>query len=150
MTNTFRKRIEWDHYWSFACQGFSTIRLSKFFDEVRLLCWGCIGHWGCRGSKALKITSKDFRGIQVVAFSFILMFWKTLFIVKSWNIIYQFLNLFCWRLLRPAYDTFLKIGSKDQNFHTSGFQNYLQISSNLYISYCHSPIKKNTLPSDTL
>ena len=60
-------------------------------------------------------------------FSFILMFWKTLFFVKSWNIIYQFLNLFCWRLLRPAYDTFLKIGSKDQNFHISGFQNYLQI-----------------------
>ena len=52
---------------------------------------------------------------------------KTIFLVESWNIIYQFLHLFCWRLLRPAYVTFLKIGSKDQNVHISGFQNYLQI-----------------------
>ena len=113
-------------------------------------CWGCWGHWGHRYSKAWKITSEHSRVIQVVEFSFILMFWKTLFFVKSWNITYQFLNLFCWRLLRPAYDTYLKIGSKDQNFHISGFQNYLQISSNLYISFCQSPIKKTTLPSDAL
>ena len=39
-------------------------------------CWGCWGHWGCRGSKAWKITTEDFRVIQVLEFSFILMFWK--------------------------------------------------------------------------
>ena len=39
-------------------------------------CWGCRGHWGCRGSKVWKITTEDFRVIQVLEFSFILMFWK--------------------------------------------------------------------------
>ena len=43
-------------------------------------CWGCRGHWGCRGSKALKITSEDIKVIQVVEFSFILIFWKQLFL----------------------------------------------------------------------
>ena len=79
-----------------------------------------------------------------------MIFWKPLFLVKSWNIILHFLHLFCWRLLRPDYVTFVKIGSNNQNVHNSGFQNYLQISSNLYISFSQSPIKKTTLPSDTL
>ena len=48
-------------------------------------------------------------------------------LIVSWNIIFQFLNLFCLKLLRPAYITFLKIGSINQNFHISGFQNYLQL-----------------------
>ena len=39
-------------------------------------CWGYWGHWGCRGFKAWKITAGDFRVIQVLEFSFILMFWK--------------------------------------------------------------------------
>ena len=39
-------------------------------------CWGCWGHWDCRCSKAWKITTEDFRVIQVLEFSFILMFWK--------------------------------------------------------------------------
>ena len=41
--------------------------------------WGCRGRWGCwgcRGSNAWKITNEDFRVIQVLDFSFILMFWK--------------------------------------------------------------------------
>ena len=70
----------------------------------------------------------------------ILMFEKPLFLVKSGNITFQFLHLFCWRLLRPAYVTFLKIGSNNQNVHISGFQNYLQIYSNLYISFSQSRI----------
>ena len=53
--------------------------------------WGCWGHWGhwgrwgCRGhrghrySKAWKITTEYSRVIQVVEFSFILMFWKPFF-----------------------------------------------------------------------
>ena len=42
-------------------------------------CWGCWGHWGCRCSKDWKITTDDFRVIQVLEFSFILMFWKKMF-----------------------------------------------------------------------
>ena len=41
---------------------------------------------------------------------------KPLFLVESWNIIFQFLHLFCWGLLRPAYATFLKIGSNKWAF----------------------------------
>ena len=43
-------------------------------------CWGHWGHWGCRGFKAWKITTEDFRVIQVFEFSFIFMFWKNLFL----------------------------------------------------------------------
>ena len=80
-----------------------------------------------RASKINKITTKHSRVIQIVEFSFILTFWKPFFLVESWNIIFQFLHLFCWRLLRPDYVTFVKIGSNNQNVHNSGFQSYLQI-----------------------
>ena len=93
--------------------------------------WCCWGHWGHRYSKAWKITTGHSRVIQVVEFGFILMIWKILFFVKSWNIIFNFLHLFCWRLLRPGYIIFVKIGSNNQNVHISEFQNYLQI----YIIY---------------
>ena len=62
-------------------------------------CWGCWGHWGCRGSKAWKITTGDFRVIQVLEFSFILMFWKNIDLVVSWKIILKFTTFFvggCW------------------------------------------------------
>ena len=71
-------------------------------------CWGCGGHWGCRGSKVWKITTEDFRVIQVLEFSFILMFWKNIDLVDSWNII-EIHQIFCQRLLRPADVTFLKL-----------------------------------------
>ena len=61
--------------------------------------WGCRGHWGCRGSKVWKITTEDFRVIQVLEFSFILMFWKNIDLVDSWNIILKFTTFFvggCW------------------------------------------------------
>ena len=38
--------------------------------------WRCWGHWGCRGSKAWKITTEGFRVIHVIKFRFIWMFWK--------------------------------------------------------------------------
>ena len=62
-------------------------------------CWGCRGHWGCRGSKVWKITTEDFRVIQVLEFSFILMFWKNIDLVDSWFIILKFTTFFvggCW------------------------------------------------------
>ena len=45
-------------------------------------CWGHWGRWGCRGFKAKKTTTEDLRIIQVLAFNFILMFWKTIFMRK--------------------------------------------------------------------
>ena len=57
-------------------------------------CWGCGGHWGCRGSKVWKISTEDFRVIQVLEFSFILMFWKNIDLVDSWNIILKFTTFF--------------------------------------------------------
>ena len=63
-------------------------------------CWGCWGHWGYWGSKAWKITTGDFRVIQVLEFSFILMFWKNIFLgVESWNIRLNFSTFSirgCW------------------------------------------------------
>ena len=63
-------------------------------------CWGCRGHWGCKGSKVWKITTEDLRVIQVFEFSFILMFWKNIDLLDSWNIILKFTTFFvgpgCW------------------------------------------------------
>ena len=70
---------------------------------IFLMKWGCIGHWGhggcrghwgCRGSKAWKITSEDIKVIQVVEFSFILMFWKQLFLGRIMKYQDEFLALF--------------------------------------------------------
>ena len=56
------------------------LRMIKPSGSVILLMnWGCRGHWGhwgCRGFKAWNITTEDFRVIQGIEFSFILMFWK--------------------------------------------------------------------------
>ena len=64
-------------------------------------CWGCRGHWGRRGLKAWKITTlEDFRVIQVLKFSFILMFWKkNNLLVEWWNILLNFRTFSvggCW------------------------------------------------------
>ena len=48
--------------------------------------WGCWGHWGhcgCRSFKAWKITNEDFRVIHAFEFSFILMFWKKVFLGRN-------------------------------------------------------------------
>ena len=73
------------------------------------------------------------------------LFWcfENHFLVESWNIIFQFLHLFCLRLLRPAYVTFLKIGSKNKNFHISEFQNYLLIC--IFLSL-RAKLKKTLCP----
>ena len=62
-------------------------------------CWGCRGHWDRRGSKAWKITTEDFIVIQVLEFSFILIFWKKTFLLESGNIMLNFSTFFvggCW------------------------------------------------------
>ena len=46
---------------------------------ILLINWSCIGHWVCRESKVWKIITEDSRVIQVLEFSFILMFWKPFF-----------------------------------------------------------------------
>jgi hypothetical protein len=49
--------------------------------------------------------TEDFRGIQVLEFSFILMLWNNLMLVESWNIMFNFRTLL---LLRPVDATFLR------------------------------------------
>ena len=46
--------------------------------EAMEIVQGCGGHWGCRGSQAWNITN-EFEVIQVLDFSFILMFWTVNF-----------------------------------------------------------------------
>ena len=58
--------------------------------------------------------------------------------------------LFCWRLLRPAYATFLKTGWWNSNSLTSGIYSYLQIKSSLHISICQSHFKRNISMWNTL
>ena len=57
---------------------------------------------------------------------------------------------FCWRLLRPAYVTFLKTGWWNSNFQTSAMYRYLQAKSNLHISICQSHFKRNISMWNTL
>ena len=112
-------------------------------------CWGhwghrgCWGHWGCRGSKAWKITTEGFRLIQVLELSFIYIFLgKKIF---GGNMKYQvgFKHLFCLRLLRSAYVTFLKTGCKYQNVITSGIYRTRYIYEIINPDTCKSQI---TLP----
>ena len=77
--------------------------------------WGCRGHWDYEGSKVWKITTEDFRVIQVLEFSFILMFWKKYWFGRFMKYHIEIYHLFCQRLLRPADVTFLKTGGWNSN-----------------------------------
>ena len=73
--------------------------------------------WGQRGWGVLR--PENFRVIQVLEFSFILMFWKQKFFgcrTRKYHI--EFKHLFCWRLLRPVDITFLKTGWWNSNVQT--------------------------------
>ena len=90
-------------------------------------CWGCRGHWGYRGSKVWKLTTEDFRVIQVLEFSFILMFWKNIDLVDSWNIILKFTTFFvggCWGQLMLLFwklvdETQMSTAPKATSHHSS-------------------------------
>ena len=58
--------------------------------------------------------------------------------------------LFCRRLLRPKYVTFLKTGWWNSNSPISGIYWYLQTKSNLHISIHQRQFKIYTLPWGTL
>ena len=58
--------------------------------------------------------------------------------------------LFCWRLLRPIYATFLRTGWWNSNSLTSGIYKYLQAISNLHFSICQSHFKRNISIWNTL
>ena len=82
-----------------------TIRISKILMKWGCWghwghwgCWSCWGHWGCRCSKDWKI-NEDFRVIQVLKFSFILMFWKKMFgrIIKNFMLNFSTFSVGgCW------------------------------------------------------
>jgi hypothetical protein len=69
-------------------------------SAIFLMKWGCWGHWGCRGSKAWKITTGDFRIIQVLKIQLYFDVLKeNLLGVKSWNIRLNFSTFSvrgCW------------------------------------------------------
>ena len=68
--------------------------------------WGHWGHWDCRGFKAWKIKTEDFRIIQAFEFSFIFIFWKKNFLEESWNIILNFCTFSvggCWGQVRSFF-----------------------------------------------
>ena len=71
-------------------------------------CWGCRGHWGCRGSKAWKITREDIKVIQIVEFSFILMFWKQLFLGRIMKYQDEFLVPFLSEVAEASIFYFFK------------------------------------------
>ena len=89
-------------------------------------CWGCGGHWGCRGSKAWKISTEDFGVIQVLEFSFILMFWKNIDLLDSWNIMLKFTTFFvggCWGQLmllfwKPVDNTQMSTTAEATSHHS--------------------------------
>ena len=131
-----------DQYWSFWCQVSSNHQDQEFLWGNRALEAGKTSKVveAAEVSKALKITSENFRVIQVLEFYnlgndkyyFIFMFWKK----KSNRIIknhVEFYQLFCWRLLRPTYAMFLKTGWWNSNIQPSGCQNHLQTKYNLHI-----------------
>ena len=91
-----------------------TIRISNFFDEMRLLrslrplrLLMPLRSLRLQKFKALKTTTEDFRVIQTFEFSFISMFWKKVFWVKSWNIILNFCTFSlrgCWGQLMSCLE----------------------------------------------
>ena len=99
-----------------------------FFDKIGLLrSLRCRSQWGCICSKDWKITTEDFRAIQVIKFSFILMFWKENLWVKSWNIKWNFsffsvqgcwgqTTLLFWKLV---YETQMVKPSETTSHHNS-------------------------------
>ena len=115
--------------------------------------WGCRGHWGhwgCRCSKDKKIPTEDFQVIQLLEFSFMLIFWKIYLFGKIMKCHIEFLHLFCWRLLRPADVTFLKTKNGYQKFIILGFKNYFQTKFYLHISIYQSQFIKLSSMWDTL
>ena len=71
--------------------------------------WGCWGHRGCRCSNDWKITTEDFRVIQVLEFSFILMFWKKKCLVESWKISCWILTYFLSEAVKASLFLFFEI-----------------------------------------
>ena len=116
-----------DSYWSFWCQGWSNHQDQEVFwrnrtveavettevaeaDEINV---------AAKVSKAWKITTEDFRVIQVLEFSFILIVWKKKFFGRNMKYQVELWHLFCQRLLRPANVIFLKTGWWNTNVQSS-------------------------------
>ena len=71
-------------------------------------CRGRWGQWGFRGSKAWKITTEDFRVIQVLVLRFLLMFWNTYFFGRLTKYQVDFLQLFLSEALEAGLGYFFE------------------------------------------
>ena len=90
-------------------------------------------------SKAWKIIIEDFRVVLVLEFNILRTKIFQFRVLKKkffWQNHENSCWIFCWRLLRPAYVTFLKTGGWNSNAITSGIHRYPQTKSNLHISIC--------------
>ena len=67
-----------------------------------------------RPGKSLLSTPESSRLLNLALFW---CFETHIFLVESWNITFEFLHLFCWRLLKPAKVNFLKIGWWNSNVY---------------------------------
>ena len=114
-----------DQYWSFWCQVWSNHQDQEFLWGNRALEAGKASevveaadtNEAAEVSKALKIIPENFRLIQVLEFynlrTYITLFWcfeKNYFFDRIMKNHFEFYQIFCQRLLRPAYATFLKTG----------------------------------------
>ena len=79
-------------------------------------CGGCGGHRGCRGSKVWKISTGDFRVIQVLEYFDVL---KNFDLVDSWNISHWNLPTFLLEAVEASRCHFLKTGGWNSNVHYS-------------------------------
>ena len=144
-----------DQDWSFCCQVNGNIKLSKFFDEMRLF----------RSLRLLR-SLRPLRSLRLLRFK---MLGKSLnmksaschFPLKrhKWakNIEKKIENIFTlgtfklflakknshpfsWRLWRTGMLLMTKLKDHRSNFHYSEFPNHLLTKSNLHISICQSQI----------
>ena len=80
-------------------------------------------------SKAWKIINEDFRVVLVLEFNILRTKISLLGVLKKiffWKNHKNSCWIFCWRLLRPAYVTYLKTDGWNSNAITSEIHRYLQ------------------------
>ena len=125
-----------DQYWSFWCQGWSNHHDQEFLGgnrageagEANEVAEAAEVNEAAEVSRVLKITSEDFRVIQVLEFYDLMtnfdVLKKKIFWQNHENPI-EFYQIFFRRLVRPAYVTFLKTGWWNSNGRTSGIHRCL-------------------------
>ena len=144
-----------DMYWSFWCQGWWNHQDQEILWENTAVeaveatesAEATEVNEAAEIFKAWKIPNEEFRIIQVLKFNNLwtkLTFFNVLKIKMFDRIMkypVEFQHLFCWRLLRTAYVTFLKIGGWNSNAQTSEIDRYLLNNKKVVFSWPQSSSK---------